>query len=181
VVIRATKIVDWVKWGALAAIGAVVIAIVSTFVVHQDQSERVSVTVSPIGWKLELRGGIHRGDGMATGIYTITVTGKSPARNVYIREACVAPAPLDRTVELRKDREPLGDLPPGTIERRCSWLWPGDSMKDMELVGKLYFDDDEGTHSFSFCYLGDLPMFVPEGRKYPTLALCPGNKQNFID
>jgi hypothetical protein len=102
-----SKATDWVKWGSVAAIAAALIALLGIYIVHRDQREKVYITVTPVGWKID-PGGIRRDQRIATAIYDLTVSGKVPAKNVYLRERCVSPVPVGEAIQPQTGREFLG-------------------------------------------------------------------------
>jgi hypothetical protein len=157
---------DWAKWGSIATAATVAAALIGTWIVHRDQREHVYITVTPVGWKADPFGP----ELIGTVIYDVTVTGKVPARRVYLRERCVSPVPMNEAVE-PQGKQLLGDMVPGTTERRCGMEIKGDP-DDVRYVGKFYYEDDYGTQSVQFCFEGDTPNFVAEGKKYADLNPC---------
>jgi hypothetical protein len=133
------------------------------------KKERVYITATPVGWKTTPWGPNER---VGTVIYELTVTGKIPARHVYLRELCVSPVPINKTIEPQSGREYLGDLVPGTTTRRCGVIIKSPVWDDVRYVGKLYWEDEEGAKSYQFCFETETARFVPEGHEYAELSPC---------
>ncbi len=166
-----TKPTDWVKWGSIAGLATVIVTLVAIYVSHSDQRDAVYVTITPLGWKGEWN---HTRGFSGAFVYSLIVTGKSPARNVDLRETCLADPDLRSSapVELY-NKVLLGDLPPGTIQRDCLAVknFVGTQFEGMMYVANVYYQDDRGRHLYSSCFVGgNLPD--NNGSEYNAMHAC---------
>jgi hypothetical protein len=138
---------DWAKWGALAAIAAVVVTALAIYVAHYDQQEKVYITLTPVRWEVE--------GNEATIFYNLTVTGKSPARNLFLAERCVQAENINQKVELTSSDKRLlsQSMLPGTIQRKCFVFGPP-RPSTVKLLAEVTYEDGAGQHAASFCFSG---------------------------
>lgn len=98
----------WVRIGALAAVVAAVAAAVGLVIQYNNQSSRVDVVLTPVGYTVRP---ISNGQ-LVIVSYTLTAVGSYPAGNVRINPICEAVIPTPESV-LRDQWESIGDLMPG--------------------------------------------------------------------
>ena len=99
---------NWAIIGALAGVAAAVVAAVGVFLQYINQSSRVDVVLTPVGYMIR---SISDGQ-FVTVSYTLTAVGSYPARNVRINPICQAVIPRPEPV-LRDQWKSIGDLVPG--------------------------------------------------------------------